>query len=149
DGLAAALRLARRARGQGTIVRPRGIDAAEILWGLRADALTRQVALLSDPYLRDTLEEAETTAQFGESGSDLVQEVNWLHTFDEYRPDEVKEPQQAELLRRMLLSVVNDVRAVLVKLAYRVQRLRLLKNQEGELRERVAMETLDVFSPLA
>ena len=81
--------------------------------------------------------------------SDLVQKVNWLNTFDEYRPDEVKEPQQAELLRRMLLSVVNDVRAVLVKLAYRVQRLRLLKNQEGELRERVAMETLDVFAPLA
>lgn len=149
DGLAAALRLALRARGQDTIVRPRGIDVADILLGLRADALTLQVALLSDPYLRDTLEEAEIKAQFGETVSDLVQKVNWLNTFDEYRPDEVKEPQQAELLRRMLLSVVNDVRAVLVKLAYRVQRLRLLKNQEGELRERVAMETLDVFAPLA
>src|SRR5690554_5177552 len=71
DGLAAALRLALRARGQDTIVRPRGIDVADILLGLRADALTLQVALLSDPYLRDTLEEAEIKAQFGETVSDL------------------------------------------------------------------------------
>lgn len=149
DGIVAALRLALRAQERDTIVRPRGIDVADILLGLRADALTLQVALLSDPYLRDTLDEAEIKAQFGETVADLVQKVNWLNTFDEYRPAEVKQPQQAELLRRMLLSVVKDVRAVLVKLAYRVQRLRLLKNQEGELRERVAMETLDVFAPLA
>lgn len=147
--IAEALNLARRARDQDTIVRPRGIDVADILLGIKADGLTLQVALLSDPYLRDTLKEADIKAQFGETVADLVQKVNWLNTFDEYRPTEIKEPAQAELLRRMLLSVVNDVRAVLVKLAYRLQRLRLLKNQDGELRQRIAMETLDVFAPLA
>jgi len=144
-----ALNLAVRARDQDSIIRPRGLDVADILLGIKADALTLQVALLSDPYLRDTLKEADIKAQFGETVADLVQKVNWLNTFDEYRPTEIKQPAQAELLRRMLLSVVNDVRAVLVKLAYRLQRLRLLKNQDGELRERIAMETLDVFAPLA
>jgi GTP pyrophosphokinase len=149
DKIREALSLAVKARDEDSIIRPRGLDVADILLGIKADTLSLQVALLSDPYLRDNLKEADIKARFGEAVSDLVQKVNWLNTFDEYRPTEIKQPAQAELLRRMLLSVVNDVRAVLVKLAYRLQRLRLLKNQDDELRRRIAMETLDVFAPLA
>lgn len=149
DRIADALGLAVTARDRDPAARPRGIDVADILHGIRADALTLQVALLSDPYLRDTLKEADIKARFGDTVADLVQKVHWLNTFGDYRPTEIKEPVQAELLRRMLLSVVNDVRAVLVKLAYRLQRLRLLKHQDDDLREKIAMETLDVFAPLA
>ncbi len=78
-----------------------------------------------------------------------MQKVNWLNTFDEYRPEEIREPDQAELLRRMVLAVVNDLRAVLVKLAYRLQRLRLLKKGDESLRRKIAQETLDIFCPLA
>ncbi len=64
-------------------------------------------------------------------------------------PAKFQEPEQAELLRRMLLAVVDDVRAVLIKLAYRVQRLRTLKHEEESFRHRIAKETLDIFAPLA
>jgi GTP pyrophosphokinase len=147
--IAEALSLAVKARDNDTRVRPRGIDVANILHNLKVDALTVQVALLSDPYLRDTLDEGEIGAHFGEAVADLVRKVNWLNTFDEYRPAEAKAPDQAELLRRMLLAVVNDVRGVLVKLAYRLQRLRLLKDQDDALRRKIALETLDIFAPLA
>jgi len=147
--LAEALRFAIEARDHDKLLRPRGIDVANILLGLRVDAQTLEAALLSDPYLRDTLEEGYVEDHFGEVVANLVHKVNWLNTFNEYSEEEIREPEQAELLRRMLLAVVNDVRAVLIKLAYRLQRLRLLKHQEDGVRHRIARETLDILAPLA
>jgi GTP pyrophosphokinase len=147
--LAQALNFAVEARDRDEIARPRGIDVANILLGLRVDAETLEAALLSDPWLRDTLKEGYLTSHFGPDVANLVQKVNWLNTFNEYSEEETREPEQAELLRRMLLAVVNDVRAVLIKLAYRLQRLRMLKHQEDGVRYRIARETLDIFAPLA
>jgi GTP pyrophosphokinase len=148
--IAAALELARKAQEEDTLTRPRGIDVAHILHQLRVDATTIQVALLSDPYIRDSIDAQLIERRFGAKTAELVQKVNWLNTFDEYHKAETKEPDQAELLRSMLLAVVNDVRAVLVKLAYRLQRLRLLKDHpDPVLRRNIALETLDLLTPLA
>ncbi|WP_045224323.1 RelA/SpoT family protein [Methyloterricola oryzae] len=147
--LTEALNCAVHARDHDLIKRPRGIDVAHILLGLRVDAQTLEAALLSDPWLRDNLDEREIGVRFGAEVANLVQKVNWLNTFNEYSETEIREPEQAELLRRMLLAVVNDVRAVLIKLAYRLQRLRMLKNQEDAVRYKIARETMDIFAPLA
>ena len=56
---------------------------------------------------------------------------------------------QAERLRRMVLSLVEDVRVVLVKLAYRTQRLYQLARTDGPERIDVARETLAIYAPLA
>ena len=148
--IADALSLALDARDEDALTRPRGIDVAHIVHQLRVDATTVIVALLSDPYIRDSIDAGLIERRFGAKTAALVQKVNWLNTFDEYHKVESKQPDQAELLRSMLLAVVNDVRAVLVKLAYRLQRLRLLKdNPDPELRRNIALETLDLFTPLA
>jgi GTP pyrophosphokinase len=147
--LAEALKHAVEARDRDTLRRPRGVDVAHILQKLGADARTLEAALLSDPWLRDHLRDKQIKAQFGDATADLVQKVHWLNTFNEYSA-ELREPEQAELLRRMLLAVVNDVRAVLIKLAFRVQRLRQLKHEPDEaVRYKIARETLDIFAPLA
>jgi len=147
--LAAALRYAVEARDRDTLSRPRGIDVASTLRGLKADAPSLEAALLSDPWLRENLKESTIEAQFGGTVLKLVRGVNWLNTFNDYSR-EIREPEQAELLRRMLLAVADDVRAVLVKLAYRLQRLRMLKHEEDEtVRHTIARETLDIFAPLA
>ena len=148
--IAAALELAVKARDEDTLIRPRGIDVAHIVHQLRVDATTVLVALLTDPYLRDTVDPQVIESRFGAETAELVRKVNWLNTFDEYHKSESKQPDQAELLRSMLVAVVNDVRAVLVKLAYRLQRLRVLKEQpDPHLRRSIALETLDLFTPLA
>ncbi|MFO1418969.1 MAG: bifunctional (p)ppGpp synthetase/guanosine-3',5'-bis(diphosphate) 3'-pyrophosphohydrolase [Methylotetracoccus sp.] len=149
DRLDAALDYALRARDEDELIRPRGLDVAHILLSLRVDAATVEAALLSDPYLRDTLPATTIRQQFGEAVANLVDKVNWLNTFGEYSLEQLKQPEQAELIRRMLLAVVNDVRAVLIKLAYRVQRLRVLKYQDFDQREAIALETLDIYAPLA
>lgn len=149
EKIAEALTLTLDARVDDSRVRPRSMDVADSLRKLKVDAQTLQVALLSDPYLRDQLDKQYLRERFGGTVADLVDKVNWLNTFDDYRPEESREPDQAELLRQMLLAVVNDLRAVLVKLAYRLQRLRLLKHGDETLRSRIAQETLDIFCPLA
>src|SRR4029077_20460870 len=56
---------------------------------------------------------------------------------------------QAENLRKMLLSMVEDIRVVLIKLAERTQALRTLMTGDAALRTQVAREVLDLFAPLA
>lgn len=147
--ISAALDRALLARDSDSILRPRGIDVAYILLNLKVDANCIQVALLCDPWLREHGISADWREIFGHDVADMVDKVNWLNNFNEFSVEASHRPGQAELLRRMLLSVVNDARAVLVKLAYRVQRLRILKDQSCVARETVALETLEIYAPLA
>jgi len=129
--------------------RPSAIDVAGILRELGVDRDTLLAALLSDPRLRDELDQEAIQAEHGAQVTRLVRNVHWLNTFKECSEPVEQPPEQAERLRRMLLAMVEDVRAVLIKLAYRVQRLRLLPQQSYEVRRCIARETLDVFAPLA
>ncbi|HSD52724.1 MAG TPA: bifunctional (p)ppGpp synthetase/guanosine-3',5'-bis(diphosphate) 3'-pyrophosphohydrolase [Burkholderiales bacterium] len=56
---------------------------------------------------------------------------------------------QAEVLRKMLLAMVEDIRVVLIRLASRTQTLRFLTHAADAERRRVARETLDIYAPLA
>lgn len=129
--------------------RPTGVQVAIILAGFHVDLSTVLAAILSDPRL-DTLADKPDIAQhFGETVGNLVKDVNWLNKLAIYSPEMANQPNQAEILRRMLLSMTQDVRAVLIKLAYRVQRLRNLGREAGEVRHFIAQETLDIYAPIA
>lgn len=149
ESIRKALNLAIDAAAKDSEPRPRGVDVGHILLNLKVDAYSVQAALLADPYLRETLPAEFIRVHFDEETVRLLEKVNWLNTFNEYSLQENPGPEQAELLRRMLLSVVNDVRAVLIRLAYRVQRMRILKYQDGGARESIARETLELYAPLA
>lgn len=148
DKIGLALRWAVEAREKDQLVRPRSIDVAHTLHTLKVDAETLAAALLSDPWLRENLDEEAIESNFGPIVLKLVRGVNWLNTFNDFSR-EFQEPAQAEMLRRMLLAVVEDVRAVLIKLAYRLQRLRTLKHEDESFQYKIARETLDIFAPLA
>lgn len=129
--------------------RPSAVDVAIILKHLGVDAETLAATLLSDPRLRDTLPEQTIQEEFGKTIANLVGHINWLNTFKECTEEEPQAPEQAETLRRMLLATVDDVRAVLVKLAYRVQRLRGLPQEAPAVRRCIARETMDIYTSLA
>ena len=130
--------------------RPRGTDVAEVLRILHVDQQTLTAAILSDPRLRDRVPAEDLRAEFGDTVAGLVKNVNWLNTFKECKEaDAIQSAEQAERLRRMLLAMVDDVRAVLIKLAFRVQRLRGLAHEEYDTRRCIARETLEIYSPLA
>jgi GTP pyrophosphokinase len=56
---------------------------------------------------------------------------------------------QAEALRKMFLAMVEDIRAVLIRLASRAQTMRAIAKAPDEVRRPVARETLDIYAPLA
>jgi len=124
---------------------PKGVEVATILMGFNVDLSTVLAAILSDPRLED----ADIKKQFGETVANLVKDVVWLNKLAVYSPDMTHKPHQAETLRRMLLSMTQDVRAVLVKLAYRIQLLRHLAHVSYEDRRFIAQETLDIYAPIA
>ena len=129
--------------------RPKGIEVAAILRAYNVDLKTILAAILSDPRLPLLTPQPDFKEQFGETVAALVKDVNWLNKLTVYTPEMTKKPNQAETLRRMLLSMTQDVRAVLIKLAYRIHRLRNLPKESYELRHFISRETLDIYAPIA
>ena len=56
---------------------------------------------------------------------------------------------QIETIRKMLLAMVDDVRAVVIKLAERLCHLRFVKNSDEETRVITAKESATIYAPLA
>ena len=135
--------------GDAHYIRPKGVEVASILMGFHVDLKTILAAILSDPRLTTLNPLIDIAAEFDVTVANLVQDVNWLNTIRVYSPEMASEPNQAETLRRMLLSMTQDVRAVLIKIAYRIQRLRNLPKESEEIRHFIAHETLDIYAPIA
>jgi GTP pyrophosphokinase len=66
-----------------------------------------------------------------------------------WQPGEALAVQQSEALRKMLLAVVSDVRLVLVRIADQLNRLREAKSASDAVREAIALETREIYAPLA
>ena len=125
---------------------PSSLDVAILLSQLSADETTIIVCLLSDSRLRTAEFHKIIKSEFGEEVQHMVHGIEKLHGFKASQTDN---QQQTERLRRMLLAMVDDVRVVLIKLAYRVQRLRELAKADEVTRKAIASESLEIFSPIA
>ncbi|MCK5887657.1 MAG: HD domain-containing protein, partial [Alcanivorax sp.] len=127
---------------------PQGAAVALILKVAARGCPTLTAAILSDP-LRDNLDQQQIEEGFGPEVWNLVRNVRWLNAFNVYSPELIADSNQAEIPRRILLAMVDDVRAVIIKLGYRIDRLRNLARAEYEVRRYIARETLDIYSRLA
>lgn len=74
-----------------------------------------------------------------------MQSISELQHFRRGKPSDT----QIDVVRRMLLAMVEDVRAVLIKLAERICQLRVVKNGEEEERVLTAKECSEIYAPLA
>ncbi len=129
--------------------RPKGYEVAAIVKGLDVDLQTIIAAILSDPRLQNVQPPVNIKGVFGHTVATLVKDVNWLNKVAVYTLAMAEQPSQAETLRRMLLSMTHDVRAVLIKLAYRIKRLHGLAKEAHDMRHFIAQETLDIYAPIA
>jgi len=127
---------------------PSGLEVALILAELSVDKTTLLVTLLGDFRLNNSEFIETITKNYGDEVYHLVKKVRWLHEFHIENMDG-NSPEQIERLRRLLLSMVDDVRVMLIKIAYRVQRLRMMAGNDTPQRMLIAKETLDIFTPLA
>ena len=135
--------------GESERLEPDGRAVAVLLQEIGSDPDTLLAAVLADSRLRASRPIAEIETHFGATVAGLVERSNWLNTFRDSQEEFARAPEQAEHVRRMLLAMAEDVRAVLVQLAYRVERLRKLGAESYEKRRNFARETLDIYAPLA
>jgi len=126
---------------------PNSLDVTLLLSELGSDETTLIVALLSSSEVTHVVEQKEIERVFGSEIVQLVNSVIQLHNF--HSESDESSPEQVERLRRMLLSMVDDIRAVLIKLAFRVQHLRQLKLATSDEQLAIAQESLDIFAPIA
>src|ERR1700736_3249203 len=121
------------------------LEVAHILADMKLDITTLCAALLHD-VVEDTRISTERIAErFGPDIARLVEGVTKISRLDLLAP----EARQAENVGKMLLALVNDVRVVVVKLADRLHNMRTLGFLPPEKQQRIARETLDIYSPIA
>jgi GTP pyrophosphokinase len=99
--------------------------------------------------LHDTIEDAGVTketmiAEFGEDIYKLVEGVTKLGHVRYHGME-----RHAESLRKLFAATAQDVRVIIIKLADRLHNSRTLEHVPAHKRERIALETLEVYAPIA
>ena len=134
----------KRASGDPYFAHP--VEVAGILSGMRLDTASIITGLLHDTVedTGATLEEIERL--FGRDIARLVDGVTKLNRI-ELQTDQAK---QAENFRKLVLAMSEDIRVLLVKLADRLHNMRTLHFiKDPDKRRRIAVETLEIYAPLA
>ena len=124
--------------GTGESVADHALALAAMLASLRLDAATCAAGLLfaASEYLDGAREKIE--AEFGREVALLVAGIARLHGLRLItrgvagQEASTGKSAQAEVLRKMLLAMVEDIRAVLVRLASRTQTLRFMAKRAGD-----------------
>lgn len=133
----------KRESGEPYITHP--IAVAQILIELGMDTVTICAALLHD-VVEDTEASIEDLKKrFGADVANLVDGVTKLNQVSLYS----KEEQQAENIRKMLLSMSKDIRVIIIKLSDRLHNMRTLAFRNELKRRSVSLETMSIFVPLA
>ncbi len=151
-----------RASGEPYIIHP--LSVAEILTELHLDDVTICAAIMHD-VVEDTLFKLEEIRDmFGEEMALLIDGVTKISLLtiqsdsenkllpkkkSEMERARLKEEQQLETYRKMIIAMAKDIRVIMIKLADRLHNMRTLKYMRPDKQKRIAKETLEIYAPIA
>jgi len=121
------------------------LAVADILADMKLDSATITAGLL-----HDTVEDADMTIDdisdmFSPEVAFLVDAVTKLSKLQFSTVEEAK----AENFRKMFLAMSKDIRVILIKFADRLHNMRTIEFLPPEKQKRIALETLEIYAPLA
>jgi len=133
----------RRKSGEPYIYHP--IEVAQIC----AEDIGLGATGIIGALLHDTVEDTDLTLEdlkglFGEKVSQIIDGLTKLSGMQDFT-----ESLQAENFRKMLLTMSEDIRVVLIKLADRLHNMRTLEHMKPEQQLKISRETLYLYAPLA
>ncbi|WP_017443589.1 GTP diphosphokinase [Gayadomonas joobiniege] len=126
-------------------------ELVEILNTLNMDLETLSAAMIYPYWQQSLISEEAITSEYNQTIWQLVQGIEKMaaiHILHHQKHGELS-ADQVDNIRKMLLAMVEDVRAVVIKLALCIIELRLAKNADEETRVLVAKEAATIYAPLA
>ncbi|MBR2341185.1 MAG: bifunctional (p)ppGpp synthetase/guanosine-3',5'-bis(diphosphate) 3'-pyrophosphohydrolase [Clostridia bacterium] len=133
----------KRASGEPYFIHPCAV--ATVLIDLGLDSATIAAALLHDVIEDTPVTAEEIKAEFGDEVLELVSGVTKLDKI----VFESREQEEAENFRKIFVAMAKDIRVIIIKLADRLHNMRSLSFLSEERQQKMARETLDIYSPLA
>ncbi|KAJ3699844.1 hypothetical protein LUZ61_003549 [Rhynchospora tenuis] len=141
----------KRRSGEPFIIHP--VEVARILGELELDWESIAAGLL-----HDTVEDTDVVTfdrienEFGKTVRNIVEgetKVSKLGKIQRKGESNTKQDVKADDLRQMFLAMTDEVRVIIVKLADRLHNMRTLSHMPRHKQSAIAMETRQVFAPLA
>ncbi|MCK3655331.1 guanosine-3',5'-bis(diphosphate) 3'-pyrophosphohydrolase [Pasteurellaceae bacterium Macca] len=132
-----------RSSGEPYITHP--VAVAAILAEMKLDHEAIMAGLLHDVIEDTPYTEEQLAEEFGKCVAEIVQGVSKLDKL-KFR---TRQEAQVENFRKMILAMTKDIRVVLIKLADRTHNMQTLGALRPDKRQRIAKETLEIYTPLA
>lgn len=140
--------------GYGEDMLPQSLELAEMVAELRLDQSAVLAAMAYAGYRKGLFDEQVLVQSYGTDAAKLCVSVAALATSSLLEVSDTRmlageEDRQVENIKRMLVSLIQDFRVAVIKLAERVQALRYAKHYDEARQQRIAEEAASVFAPLA
>lgn len=133
----------KRQSGEEYIVHP--LSVAFILSEMQADSDTICAALLYDTIEDTSMSKEKIAIEFNQTIANLVDGVTKISKMN----FSSREEQVATNTRKIITSLEEDVRIVIIKLADRLHNMRTLEYKSEFKQKENALETMEIFAPLA
>ena len=121
------------------------IAVALILAEQLLDSTTIVAALLHDVVEDSDVRMEDIAREFGPEVAGIVDGLTKISSLTFHSSAE----EQVENYRKLLLSIAKDARVIIIKLGDRLHNMRTLEHLPPERRTRIALETREIYAPLA
>jgi GTP diphosphokinase / guanosine-3',5'-bis(diphosphate) 3'-diphosphatase len=150
DLVARALRFSEKAhagqkRASGENYLGHCVEVTKILAELHLDTYSLAAGLIHDVVEDTEITLDEVRDEFGVEIASIVDGVTKIGKVQFRSSTE----QQVENYRKLLLSMAQDARVITIKLADRLHNMRTLEHLRTDKRRRIALETREIYAPLA
>ena len=132
-----------RSNGDPYVTHP--VAVAEILAKFKMDEDCLTAAMLHDVIEDSGIPKSFLKKEFNSNVAELVDGVSKLDKISLNS----KQEEQAENFQKMVLAMSQDIRVIVLKLADRLHNMRTLEFLSEERQKRIALETLEIYAPIA